>query len=164
MFTNEEGETKNGIAKVRYSHDAMIDVLLVNPTIKQNDLALIFDRTPTWISLVINSDAFQARLDERQREVIDPIIRNEVELRLKAAANASLDRILDKLTGPLPVTDDFLIQSAKLATGALGYGARQAPGSGPQVNVQINLPNRIHSSNDWAAAHGVSMTVPVEQG
>jgi hypothetical protein len=152
MFTDSTGVKQNGILKVRYSHDAMIDQIIANPTIQQNQLAIMFDRTPGWISVVINSDAFQARLAERKEEIIDPVLRATIEEKFKAAAHASLDRVLEKLSGPLPPTDDFLLNSLKIASSALGYGARER-NAGPQVAVQINLPGRIASSGEWAAAH-----------
>jgi hypothetical protein len=154
MFTDPStGEITNGIARVRYSHDAMIDLLIAEPTVKQNDLAVIFDRTPAWISQVINSDAFQSRLEERKAELVDPVITASIRDRLNAVASASLSRILDKITSPLPLTDDFLLESAKLATKALGYGAREVSGSTTNVAVVVQVPPKIPSATEWLSAH-----------
>lgn len=145
---------KNGIAEVRYSHAAMIDLIISNPAITQNELARHFNRTPGWVSLVIRSDAFQAALAERKAELIDPEIRATVEERFRAIAHESLDRILQKLTGPLPPTDDFLLRSAELAKSALGYGAR-TPGSGSGVNVAVvvKVPGPAPSAAEWSAKY-----------
>jgi hypothetical protein len=153
MFTDPTtGALINGIAKVRYSHDAMIDLIISEPTIKQNDLAAIFDRSPTWVSLIMSSDAFQARLAERRAELVDPSIVASIQERIQAVASASLSKILDKLSSPLPASDDFLIQSAKLATGALGYGARPAAGSTTaNVAVVIQVPQKAASAAEWVA-------------
>jgi hypothetical protein len=150
MFTDPQtGEITNGIVKTRYTHDAMIDLIIAEPTIKQNDLAVIFDRTPTWVSQIMSSDAFQARLSERKAELIDPVIVASIQERIQAVASASLDKMLNKLTSPLPVSDDFLIKSAKLATDALGYGARSAGGSTTNVAVVLQVPQKIASTQEW---------------
>jgi hypothetical protein len=153
------GEMKEGIVKVRYSHDAMIDVLIADPSIKQNDLAAMFDRTPPWISRIVNSDAFQARLSERKGELVDPSIVASIQERLRAVADSALRRILDKVEGPIAPSDDFLLQSAKLATAALGYGAR-VPTSTTNVAVVVQVPAKIASATEWAAAHAPQPVFP----
>lgn len=153
MFTHPDtGELTNGIRKARYSHDAMIDLLIAEPSIRQNDLAAIFDRTPAWVSIVINSDAFQARLESRREELVDPQIVASIRDRISAVATASLDKILEKLSGPLPSTDSFLLESAKLSTKALGYGARDA-GATTNVAVVIQVPPKSASAEEWTKAY-----------
>jgi len=149
----ETGQLVNGIKKVRYSHDAMIDLLIAEPTIRQNDLAAIFDRTPTWVSLVINSDAFQARLAERRAELVDPTIAASINERLSALADATLTRLLDRVTTPVQVvSDDFLLRTAEVALKASGYGARP---QGPAVNVGVvvQVPQKSSSEVEWITAH-----------
>lgn len=160
MFLDQQsGDLRNGIVKVRYSHDAMIDLIVAEPTVRQNDLAVIFDRTPAWISQVINSDAFQARLEERKAELIDPVIMATIKDRLSAVANASLEKILERVVSPVTPTDDFLLESAKLATKALGYGARET-GGGTNVAVVVQVPPRIPSATEWLSAHSPSQGTP----
>lgn len=154
MFTDPiTGEIKNGIAKVRYSHEAMIDHLIATPDIRQNELAVIFDRSPGWISQIINSDAFQAALAERREADVDPIIQQSIKDRLQAVAAVSLEKVLDKLSGPITCTDDFLLQTAKLSTAALGYGAKSTGGATTNVAVVIQVPPKIASSREWAQAY-----------
>ncbi len=140
--------------RVRYSHDAMVDLIIQRPEIHQNEIAEIFGRRPHWVSLVINSDAFQSRLAERKKELVDPILQATINDRLQAVAAESLDRIREKLSGPLPLTDEFLLKSADLSTKALGYGAR-VPGAGSTTNVAVvvQVPAKIASASDWAARH-----------
>ena len=147
------GQMVEGIQKVRYSHDAMIDLLISDPTVKQNDLAILFGRTPGWISHVINCDAFQARLEERKAELVDPAIRASVNERLRAVADAALQKVLERVASPVECSDDFLIKSAKLAADALGYGARAPQGQTTNVAVVVQVPSKIPNSSDWAAAH-----------
>lgn len=154
MFTTPEGEVKNGISKVRYSHDAMIDMIIANPSVKQTELAKIFDRSDYWVSMIVSSDAFQARLAERKSELVDPEIVASIRDRISAVANASLTRIMEKLSGPLGnlQSDDFLLKSAKLATDALGYGAR-VPTQTTNVAVVVQVPSKIASATEWAATY-----------
>jgi hypothetical protein len=155
MFTDPvSGEQKSGIVKVRYSHDAMIDLMIAQPTLKQNDLAAMFDRSPAWISSVINSDSFQARYEERRKTLVDPTLVNSIGERLRAVADASLERLHDKLTGvgAAFLDAEFLVKSAKLATDALGYGARPV-GNTTNVAVVVQVPGKITNAAEWAAAH-----------
>ncbi len=158
MFPHPEtGEVTNGIAKVRYSHDAMIDLMIAEPSVKQNTLAEMFDRTPGWISQVINSDAFQARLAERRELLVDPVITASIKERLTAVAARSLELIVEKLNAPLAgqmLSEDFLLKSAKMSTEALGYGARSAgPSQTTNVAVVVQVPQKIPSATEWVTAH-----------
>ena len=148
------GELVPGIKKVRYTHDAMIDLIIAEPSIKQNDLAAVFDRSAAWISQIVNSDAFQARLAERKGELVDPTIALTIKERLQAVANVSLEKLLSKIDSPIQlVSDDFLLQSAKFATTALGYGARPQGGD-TTVAVQIvQVPPKSASAQEWATTY-----------
>lgn len=141
------------IEKVRYSHDAMIDVIIAEPAIKQKELAERFGMTQAWISRVIGSDAFQARLAARKEKVIDPVLTHNMEERLRGLAIQSLEIVQEKLeaTG----SADMAMKALDLSTKALGFGARERNG-GAQVqnNFVIALPGKAASAQEWAAAHG----------
>jgi hypothetical protein len=77
-----------GIAKVGYTHDAMVDQLIATPHISQGELASIFGYSQTWVSQVINSDAFQARLAHRKEQLADPLIIRSIEERPSAASTS----------------------------------------------------------------------------
>jgi hypothetical protein len=40
------------IQKVRYTHDAMIDLIIADPSIHQNHLAKIFGYTASFVSII----------------------------------------------------------------------------------------------------------------
>lgn len=158
MYTDEEtGEKKHGIATVRYTHEAMIDLLIAEPRITQRKLAEVFGMTEGWVSLVVNSDAFRARLEERRAELVDPVILTSVKDRLSAVAARSLELIAEKLNQPLAssmASEDFLLKSAKLSTEALGYGARAANASAQtNVAVVIQVPPKSASAAEWVTNH-----------
>ena len=60
--------TRLGPRRVKYSHDAMIDLIIASPGIQQNTLAIHFGYTVGWISTIMQSDAFQAKLAARKDE------------------------------------------------------------------------------------------------
>lgn len=164
MFTDpESGAPQNGIAKVRYTHDAMIDLIIAEPTVQQNQLAQIFDRTPGWICQIMQSDAFRARLEERRKELVDPAIVASINERLAAVADASLQRILEKVTSPVQlVSDDYLLEAAAMATKALGYGARPSTAApATQVAVVVQVPPSIPSASEWARTYSASPSQPI---
>lgn len=140
------------IQRVRYTHDAMIDMIIAQPEIHQNELALAFGFTPTWISIVVNSDAFQQRLAERKGELVDPILQATVNDRLNGLAAKSIEKLLERVQmGAIENKD--LVQAVAISTKALGYGAK--------VDTQINntqyvafLPARSANSEEWAATYG----------
>lgn len=138
------------IDRVRYTHDAMIDLIITQPQMSQNALAAHFGYTPAWVSRIINSDAFQARLAQRKADLVDPSILLTVDEKLRAIANKSLDIVLDKLA--TSANFDQGMAALELSTKALGYGARTA-----NVNVQQNfvvaMPQKAPDSTSWAAKH-----------
>ena len=83
------------ITKVRYTHDAIIDMIIANPAVSQGDLSREFGFTESWMSIIINSDSFQERLANRKGELVDPKIKASIEARLDAIARRALDRLLD---------------------------------------------------------------------
>lgn len=135
---------------VRYTHEAMIDVILANPSIKQNELAKTFDRSVPWISRIIGSDAFQAALAKRREEITDPFLVATIEERMKGIAFQSLDIIAEKLA--LTQNSDLALKSLDISVKALGFGARAA-GPGQHNNFTIVLPPKSANSEEWAAQH-----------
>lgn len=113
------------IAKIGYSHDAMINLLIARQgRISQNELAAHFGYTASWISQVMSSDAFQARFAERTKELVDPAIRDEAQAGFRDVLMRSQELLLTKLQQP-KVSDQLVIRSLEVAGRALGYGARE---------------------------------------
>lgn len=140
-----------GPRSLSYTHEDCIDAILANPKVTQNDLAARYGYSATWISCVINSDAFQAALAKRRDEVISPELRATCEERFRALIAESQQRLLEKVV--LPTCPPALaLGILNTASKAMGYGARD-------TNIQINqafvvaLPPAAASSEDWAAGH-----------
>ncbi len=135
---------RQAIQKIGYSHDGMINMILANRGISQNQLAAHFGYSPSWISQVMSSDAFHARLLERAAELEDPTIMATIEDGLKGMAARSMEILKEKLDQPSSVIPDNLaLRTLELATRALGYGARESA-----VNVQVNVGEHLEKLGD----------------
>ena len=141
----------NRLQRVHYSHEAMIDVIITEPTLTQIELAKRFERTENWISIIMGSDAFQAALAKRRDDVLDPFLVATIDERLRGLATQSLNILAEKLETTRNA--DLAIKSLDLASKALGMGARAAGGNTVQNNFVVQLPAQIPSSADWAKAH-----------
>lgn len=144
-----EGTTSAALAidRVKYTHDAMIDLIIASPAIKQNDIAKHFGYTVGWVSRVMNSDAFLARLAQRKADLVDPAIGLSIDERLRAVAAKSLDVVLEKLE--LVPSFEQAMEAAGMATKALGYGARQN-NLNVQQNFVVAMPTKVADAGAWA--------------
>jgi hypothetical protein len=139
-----------GPVRVRYTHDAMIDLVIANPAISQNAIAAHFGYSVGWVSRIFNSDAFQARLAQRKGDLVDPSIVLTIEEKLKALAGRSLDIVQEKLD-QIPSFDNAF-KVLELSTKALGYGARQQ-NVAVQQNFVVAMPSKVENAHAWADSH-----------
>ena len=158
---------KPEIAKVRYTHDAIIDEILTNPAISQGELAKMFGFTQAWMSIMINSDAFQERMRERKCELVDPRLVATLEDRLNGVARSALDALLEKLeqhtNKTLPMKTMELIATAKLGVGDRA-NRMQAPVQQNNLYV-VALPGVSADSSSWRnSAQGISRIPPPPGG
>ena len=147
----------NAVARVSYTHDAMIDLLIANPAISQNAIAQHFGYSVAWVSRIRNSDAFLARLAERKADIVDPTIIATVEEKFRAVAAKSLDIVLEKLELAPSFSD--ALDAATLASKALGFGARER-NLAVQQNFVVAMPGTAPNATTWAQRHGGSVQLP----
>jgi len=140
----------NAIQRVKYSHDAMIDLVIANPSISQTDLAKHFGYTVPWVSRIFASDAFQARLATRKEDIVDPTLMANVKDRIEGLAMQSLQILEEKLAATK--NPDLALKCFEISTKAAGYGARQQNVQ-TQNNFVVHLPNKIEDPHAWANAH-----------
>lgn len=128
------------IAKVGYSHEAMIDLIIARPGISQNAIAAHFGYTPSWISQIISSDAFQSALEKRREKLVDPLIAAEVQSNFKALVARSLDILQQKLNRPVDeIPDNLALRTFEIASRAAGYGAKDSAPAQPATTVEVNV-------------------------
>lgn len=133
-----------GVQRVSYTHNAIIDALIADPCISQKELAARFGYTAGWVSQILASDVFRARLAERTGQLVDPTIRASVERRFKALVLRSLDILREKLDWPAAqVPDQFVLRSLELSSRVLGRGAGLA-----QAEVPGNVDNHLDVLSD----------------
>lgn len=147
------------IDRVRYSHDAMIDLIIANPAISQGMIAKHFGYTQAWVSRIFCSDAFQARLAMRKDELVNPVIAGSVKDRIEGLAMQSLEIISAKLEATQ--NPDLALKAFELSTKAAGYGARQANVS-VQQNFVVALPQKVEDPQDWATRHNGGRVVDIQ--
>ena len=128
-----KGPTSPRIKRVSWKHDDMIDVILQRAgsveKFTQGDLAREFGVTEAWMSCIINSDSFQARLAERKTEIVDPLIRGDLEEAIKGLVSRSVSIIRDRLEKK--PTFENAMEVFKAAGRNLGMGQK--------ANVQVNV-------------------------
>lgn len=142
-FERSDGPT---IKRVRYTHDAMIDLIIENPWVAQGELAKHFGYTEGWVSIIINSDAFQARLEARKDQLIDPAIRLSLNERFNAVVARSLTVLQEKLSRPVgEIPDNLVLRAVEIGAKALGTGGH-APPAAP-VDHLASLAERLLALN-----------------
>lgn len=143
---------KNAISRVRYNHDAMIDRILEDGAVDQNALAAHFGYSVPWISRVLCSDAFQARLAERKSELIDPTLALTLEEKMRGVVSNSLDVLHEKLLATRSA--DLALKAIDVTGRALGLGARANQPQAVQNNFIVQVPAKSPSAAEWMAQHG----------
>lgn len=130
------------IQKLRYSHEAMIEMIVAEPSVKQNELARRFGMTASWISTVLNSDAFQVKLHERMAEVWGEFS-VPLQEQMKGLMARSMEILREKLDRHQSVIPDQLaLRTFELTSRAAGYGARDT------AIVQVNVTQKLDDNAD----------------
>jgi hypothetical protein len=117
---------------IAYTPEAMIELIIANPHWTQANLAHYFGRTPSWFTSVLVSDKFQALLDGRRHEIIDPCITATLDERLKSLAVHALDVLQKKMDSP-EASDLLVLKAADIGIKGLGLGKAN-------VEVQVVQP------------------------
>lgn len=137
-YEMSNAEFRKGM-QVKYQHAAMVDAMVANPVITVNELAKIFGRTPSWISIVKNSDAFQALLAKRTAELMDPLIKEEIDARFRTITQVSLQRLQEKLEKPASALEDsFVLKAVEIGMKSQGIGLPKT-----EVTVQGGGTDRL---------------------
>jgi hypothetical protein len=155
------------LKKLTPRHDVILAFILANPRTKRGQVALIFGVTEAWLSTVINSDIFQARLAERQDQLFC-----ETLVPLKDKIESLAHRSLDKLAGALetmPIAGHF--KTAEMALKMAGYGTANNLATQPasltlqQNNFYPADPALLKAARDRLGANrGVQLNTLVIEG
>ena len=118
-------------------YDILIDELLANPKVTLAELSTRLGYSPTWLSIVQNSDVFQERFKQR-RDQLNEHIQDGITSRLAKVASRGLDILEERLSPeaqekaktPTKIVKDV----TETALTKLGFGAPQ----GAQTVVNFN--------------------------
>jgi len=141
---------RDGVVKgqLTYTHKAMMDLILANPTMPMEDIAEYFNVTKAWVKKVTMSDAFQAVLDKRREEIINPIISESVTEKIRGLTNNTLDALNLRVESGVVKTTE-LIEIAKIGLTSQGL----LDTSDKVVNNNqfvVAMPNKIANAEEWA--------------
>jgi hypothetical protein len=125
------------IQKLRYTHEAMIDILIAEPWVSQNELADRFGMSASWVSTIICSDLFQSQLAERRDQLVDPELRLSIKTQMEGLHARSMEILRHKLNRlPDDVPDQLALQVAKVMSQGLGMGAPKVSISETHVHLE----------------------------
>lgn len=132
-------------------HLMIIDYVLLNPAATQQEIGDHFGYTRETVNLVMNSDLFQAKLEERREEFrakVDGTAIDRLEGKIAGLAEDSVDLLRDKIQQERAIIGlDATRETAEMALKALGYGA-------PKISKTVNNNTQVVvvSKDDLARA------------
>lgn len=129
------------IENIKHFHEMLINYMLLKPTATNAELAVRFNRSPTHMSIIRNSDAFRARLTERQEQLFGEAVVETIRDKLTALASESLEKMIERVA--VSDNDDFILAAANMATKNLGFGAPKSAAPPVQANFYIASPADI---------------------
>lgn len=152
--------------KPRLIWEDVMDYLLVNPGCTGKEVAKHFGMSYQWVLILTNSDAFQKRLEERRKELLDPTVKTLLEDRMKGLVQQSVETLMRKLEA----SDDpqVALKALDISTRALGYGAKPTVEvNNRQTTFVVQAPPKAKDPGSWLEAHaparlGLTIDNPVE--
>ncbi len=116
-------QLKNGC---RPWHETLVEFLIANPRASLEEISLYFNATPSWISIVKNSDAFRELWASRRQQHFNRVSIS-VSDRVTALAEVTVDALTVKMERAISsdtATIDQLKEVGDMALKALGFGAK----------------------------------------
>lgn len=129
------------LQKVHYTHEALIELIIENPTWTQGQFAAKFGYTQGWLSNILASDAFKARMAARREEIIDPALKASIKERFEALVIASQTRLMGLLEKP-DCPPQVALRALELGAKGLGAGG-YAPPAQSQSERLAGLAERL---------------------
>lgn len=134
---NRHGQLQ--VKRLTYSHMAMAEAIMANPSLTNAQLGAMFGRTATWVSIVKGSDAFKTFYAARYAELADPELSASIKDRFQAMTEQGLRILQEKLNKPAAeVSDNLALRAVELGAKALAVGGNAPPP--PPPNAADYLP------------------------
>lgn len=129
----------------------VIDQMLANPGATYGQLAETTGYSRMWLSKISKSDAFIDMFRKRQMALVDPIILESIQNRLRGVNDLAIDILGEKLQ-KTPTLDNALAVFKETAK-ALGMGLPQNNAPTIQQSFVVRLPEKSLSAEQWAEAY-----------
>ena len=133
--------TMGNLAKIRYTHEDMIDYLIVNPQASQNQLAARYGYSAGWVSNIMASDAWKAKFAARREEIVGADLVATVKERFEGLTHLSLVRLQAELEKPA-CPPGVMLKALELGAKAMGVGGNAQPVV-PSTDHLAQLANRL---------------------
>lgn len=148
----------NQIKKMSIKHEAILDYLIVNPQQKLGEVAAHFNVGQAWLSVIINSDAFQEKLKSRSDECFSSTI---VPLReqLLGVAQVGVEKLGEAMENASTISDkQFIADTTDSILKNLGYSPKSS------APAQTGTTNNVFivDKDALAGAREKMRTVPSE--
>ena len=124
------------LKNLSHKHMAILEHMCANPAAKLREVAFVFDVSQAWLSSIIHTDMFQAKLADRTDECFSAIA-IPLRQKLMGLAHNSVDKLNEKLEtieGPREIQD-----IAEMALEAVGYGPEKASSESPSTSIHIHI-------------------------
>jgi hypothetical protein len=147
------------IKRVSHRHDAIIDFLIGNPDVK--DMGVLcrqLNVSRSWISIVMNSDAFRTEYERRRCEYNGDLAKR-VQRKLYDVTVEALDKIAVALEDE-DLDPRFALDTMDKATNRLGFGP--AKGNAPIVEITQNTVQLVDKSLLQSARDSMKKVIDVE--
>lgn len=127
-----------GIRVMSPTHEAIMEAILAQPGLNLGEIAQVFGVTPSWMSCIIHSDCFQARLAEAQGALYGDL-RLTVKDRIQALAQRSLSRLAERIEVEQDISR--ITDVAELTLKAMGFqGQSNGRALGPTIQNNFFAP------------------------
>lgn len=119
-------------------YEIIIDWMMANPGATYVECAKFFRKSPTTISLIVNSDMFRLRLSQRRAALSSRVTDRVIALTTGVAEKAL--RIVDsKLDNEAQLSAASAMDIADRALARLGYNP---PNTGASTHIEVHQDNR----------------------
>jgi len=147
-------------APIKPRYDTMLNWLIENPLSSNRDMAAYFGVTPAWMRAITSSDAFRAKLVERQDQVFNTIILDLRE-KIHGAAHEAIDRLCEKID----TIDDprLLLDAVDRLFDRLGYTGKANMGSPANYIAQQNTINVVGADQIHAAREIMNKALTLQE-
>jgi hypothetical protein len=143
------GGGDRALVRPKYTHEAMIDVLIARPMVSQREIARHFGYTESWVSQVMASDSFKKLFAEKRSALVDPMIAQNLEMLFEGVGRMSLSVISEKLETTRD--SELALKALEITRKGLGMGVKD---NRPLVqNFVAMLPPKSGTYEEWVGQY-----------